>query len=64
MHKVNQMEKNILQMEADFKDQINKFGLNFTKLIMQVQGLSKVVFSDSKVVKTVEDESKLCAFFT
>lgn len=58
------MEKNILQMEADFKDQINKFSLNFTKLIMQVQGLSKVVFSDSKVVKKVEDESKLCAFFT
>ena len=43
---------------------MNNFGSNFTKLLQQVKEKEEEMFLKSKIIKTIEDQNKLLAFFT
>ena len=43
---------------------MNNFGSNFTKLLQQVKEREEEMFLKSKIIKTIEDQNKLLAFFT
>jgi hypothetical protein len=43
---------------------MNTFSNNFTKLLQQVKEKEEEIFLKSKIIKTIEDQNKLLAFFT
>jgi hypothetical protein len=58
------LEKQILKIGEDFQKEQIKFGDNFTKLLQQVKEKEEEMFLKSKIIKTIEDQNKLLAFFT
>jgi hypothetical protein len=48
----------------DFNSETKKFSSNFTKLLQQVKEKEEEMFLKSKIIKTIEDQNKLLAFFT
>ena len=53
-----------MKIGEDFKKEQTQFGDNFTKLLQQVKEREEEMFLKSKIIKTIEDQSKLLAFFT
>ena len=58
------MEKQILKIGEDFVKDMNNFSNKFTKLLQEVKEKEEEIFLKSKIVKTIEDQNKLLAFFT
>jgi hypothetical protein len=58
------LDKQILKIGEDFGKEMNNFGSNFTKLLQQVKEKEEEIFLKSKIIKTIEDQNKLLAFFT
>ncbi len=58
------LDKQILKIGEDFTKEMNNFGSNFTKLLQQVKEKEEEMFLKSKIIKTIEDQNKLLAFFT
>ncbi len=53
-----------MKIGEDFQKEQIKFGDNFTKLLQQVKEKEEEMFLKSKIIKTIEDQNKLLAFFT
>jgi hypothetical protein len=61
---LDHLEKQILKIGEDFTKEMNNFSNNFTKLLQQVKEKEEEIFLKSKIIKTIEDQNKLLAFFT
>jgi hypothetical protein len=58
------LDKQILKIGEDFAKEMNNFGSNFTKLLQQVKEKEEEMFLKSKIIKNIEDQNKMLAFFT
>ncbi len=61
---LDEISKQLKIISEDFDAEIKKFSNNFTKLLQQVKEKEEEIFLKSKIIKTIEDQNKLLAFFT
>ncbi len=61
---MEEISKQIKKIREDFDVEIKKFSCNFTKLLQSVKEKEEEIFLKSKIIKTIEDQNKLLAFFT
>jgi hypothetical protein len=61
---LDEISKQIKKIREDFDVEIKKFSCNFTKLLQSVKEKEEEIFLKSKIIKTIEDQNKLLAFFT
>jgi hypothetical protein len=61
---LDEIGKKLKTISEDFDAEIKKFSSNFTKLLQQVKEKEEEMFLKSKIIKTIEDQNKLLAFFT
>ena len=61
---LDEIGKKLKTISEDFDSEIKKFSNNFTKLLQQVKEKEEEMFLKSKIIKTIEDQNKMLAFFT